>query len=810
MANNNAPGHFSRNGVSSNINAVGIDGATIGGASAGVAVSNLSDVCNFLQTPNINTALNLPAGACSYDHLIEMIRGLDLQDDGIRMNHKMKAIRSDFCALVHDENMLCECMDYINGKALGDGEMALKFAMLFSSHNFDQLAMKDIKIRSAMLKVLETNYLNADTYRVHDKERLYNSITLLGEYYNRVRLADQSPITILGESLLSLLIREVSALEPIDVRLAKLILSQITLNGDIIRVKHKNELTQLLYHIRRNLIEQPTLSATVKALLLMTLDLYYSNFTNLGAQLEQMYTKYLVQDVEDDGNNNINAGASPQAALPVYMPVMAQQSPQQLQLLQQQQHQPITPLQLQTQQSLTTLNNYSPQDQNCSAPNEAQASGVYENGGSENTANDSYESQPSTKKWSEQVCEDSLYESEFGNDFNSYEQDLKDGKDGADGGAENEVQGRLSNGRGKLSASGNSRYNDDDSLSRNARRSQKPRNSPRPLKHQAHDGYEGEGAHDEQQKQQREEQDQTKPLPRWRAPRFNRENEFQSGDKPQHNQQRRYSASFDDDHSVRSDGGSIRLYSINDRLRHSQEKMERSGSNFNSIANSNWDRQSQHADDRSERSYISNYERGNNYRRGNHHFNNRHNYDKPPRFQKPQQKDNNIHSNSWRQSRNNVMNNSYHDENSSYRSNGPESNSRSSSRARTLPRPSKSRHFDDADADDGANNASSYRRSQSPSMHRQNQQHQQRTRNFNARYSSQSSLASEASSTFDRRQRNRNFGRHAQQQQDRWEDTHSVHDQPDSNARNAKNDNSELVRNARQTVKYMNYLSSKK
>ncbi|XP_036332602.1 GATA zinc finger domain-containing protein 14-like, partial [Rhagoletis pomonella] len=278
---------------------------------------------------------------------------------------------------------------------------------------------------------------------------------------------------------------------------------------------------------------------------------------------------------------------------------------------------------------------------------------------------------------------------------------------------------------------------------------------------------------------------------------------------PQRNQQRRYSASFDDDHSVRSDGGSIRLYSINDRLRHSQEKMERSGSNFNSIANSNWDRQSQHADDRSERSYISNYERGNNYRRGNRHFNNRQNCDKPPRFQKQQQqqqqKDTNIHSNSWRQSRHNVMNNSYHDENSAYRSNGPESNSRSSSRARTLPRPGKSRHFDDAD--ESANNAPPYRRSQSPSTHRQNQQ---RTRNFNARYSIQSSLASEASGTFDRRQRNRNFGRQSQQRQDRWEDTHNVQAQPEDNSWDTKNENSELVRNARQTAKYMNYLSSKK
>ncbi|CAD7014786.1 unnamed protein product [Ceratitis capitata] len=671
-------------------------------------------------------------------------------------------------------------MDYINDKALADGEMALKFAMLFSSHNFDQLAMKDVKIRSAMLKVLEANYLNADTYRVHDKERLYNSITLLGEYYNRVRLADQSPITILGESLLSLLIREVSGLEPINVKLSKLILSQITLNGDIIRVRHKNELTQLLYHIRRNLIEQPTLSATVKALLLMTLDLYYSNFTNLGTQLEQMYTKYLVQDVEDEGNNNIN--------------ICGQSQSQALQLTSQQQFTLKKP-QEQLQMSKTTV-----------ASSEVTENTVYQNGENENVSDDLQEPQQSTKKWSEQVCEDSLYESEFSNDFTSHDHDWKNGSDGARG-VDAVMSCRINTEREKSNISGSSKHHNDESSNRNARRAQKPRNSPRPLKHQQQESSERDSTHDNHQFQNNDEQDETKPLPRWRAPRFNRENEQQINEGLPYNQHRRFSASFDDDQSVRSDGGSIRLYSINDRLRHSQEKLERSGCNFNSIANSNWDRQSQHGDDRSERSYISNYERGNNYRRGNRHFNNRNNYDKPPRFQKQQQKDSNIHSNSWRQSRNNLINNSYQDENS-FRSNGPDSNSRSSSRARTLPRPGKSRHFEDVDndANDGTLN---YRRSKSPATHRQQQQ-QQRSRNFNGRYSSQSSLASEASGAFNRRQRNQKLAQQSQERQDRWEDTHSVHGQQKDNLWDSKNENSELVRNARQTAKYMNYLSSKK
>jgi len=132
-----------------------------------------------------------------------------------------------------------------------------------------------------------------------------------------------------------------------------------------------------------------------------------------------------------------------------------------------------------------------------------------------------------------------------------------------------------------------------------------------------------------------EDRDESKPLPSWRKTRFNRNHDGDQTNGRSRDQQRRFSVSCDDDHhSVRSEGGgNLRLYSIHDRRKHSQERIERNmsgGGNYNSIVNSNWDQRDR--DDRSERSYISNYERGNNYKRGGR-FNNRNTYDKPPRFQ---------------------------------------------------------------------------------------------------------------------------------------------------------------------------------
>ncbi|XP_068143668.1 dentin sialophosphoprotein isoform X2 [Drosophila tropicalis] len=731
-------------------------GGGVGGGSG--RVQTLRDVCNMLM-PNQFT---IPTGGCAYDHIINLMRDLNLQDDGIIYNTKIKAIETDFCNIVQDETMLCESMEYMNEKALSDSDTALKFALLFSSRNFDALAMKETKVRSAMLKILETNFINADAYRVHDKNRLYNSIILLGEYYNRVRLADHAPITILADSLLNLLIREINDTSVvIGTRLARLVLSQITLNGELMRKTHKEQIDQLLFHVRRHLILQPALTAKVKAMLMMVLDLFYSHFRHIGNELEAMYTDYLVVEEgeeEDDGLNNNQNGGDLQSA------------------------------QIQEGENGNKVLNSSQE-------------------------HDSFDSQPtSTKKWSEQVCEDSFCETE-GNEPDDDQYDNENLKNSY--AASSSSQGPLdSNARG--------------------RRTYQPRNAPRPLKQQQLDQQSQANTSDQYPSMaSSEDRDESKPLPSWRKTRFNRGNN-DAGDQlngRSRNQQRRYSASFDDDqHSVRSEGGpNLRLYSIQDRRKHSQERYERNqvgglGANYNSIVNSNWDQRDR--DDRSERSYISNYERGNSYKRGGR-YNNRNTYDKPPRFQKQQQQQqqqqqhhhhgqaggHKIHSDTWRRS--NTAVNAYQDENCAYNSNGPDSNSRSSSRARTLPRPAKSQ------MDDGSRK-SNYRYSQSPSHAKAGGSAGSGAQHSFPRYSSQSSLASEASSTFDRRQqhhshqqpqRHRNFTRRSQpdihqpQNAGSWQ-----HESPQSQSQSqpSSKDESELVRNAQQTTKYMNYLSAQK
>ncbi|KAL5289706.1 hypothetical protein ACFFRR_009629 [Megaselia abdita] len=238
-----------------------------------------------------------------YDKLIKMMNNLDLQDDGILQNQKIKDICIDFCNIVKNEDMLNESMEYINEKALEENDTSLKFALLFSSRFFDSLAMNALKVRSKMMSLLEMNYQNAKQYLKEDKKRLYNSITLLGECFHRIRTSQNDPIHILGKSLLNLLIQTIKEDDYIDQTLARVILSQITLNGSNMKYHHKEEIDELLFHVRRNLIEQNNLTDTVKALLLMTLDLHNNNISNLSKNLVEMYTDYLKR--ADDSTENI-------------------------------------------------------------------------------------------------------------------------------------------------------------------------------------------------------------------------------------------------------------------------------------------------------------------------------------------------------------------------------------------------------------------------------------------------------------------------------------------------------------------------
>jgi hypothetical protein len=112
-------------------------------------------------------------------------------------------------------------------------------------------------IRNEMLQILQKNFqsetlkkiylnlkfncvplLDADKFKRDDMTKFYNSIRLLGEYYNKVRLGNGEPINILGTSMLNLLNEEIEK-ELKNVchfkkdQFSDVLLSQVRLSDDV-------------------------------------------------------------------------------------------------------------------------------------------------------------------------------------------------------------------------------------------------------------------------------------------------------------------------------------------------------------------------------------------------------------------------------------------------------------------------------------------------------------------------------------------------------------------------------------------------
>jgi hypothetical protein len=90
------------------------------------------------------------------------------------------------------------------------------------------------------------------------------------------------------------------------------------MNGVDAKTDHKKEIADLMFTIRKCLILVQNLPESTKAFLLMTLDLYYSNFNLIGDLLNNLYGKYLIDDDQNNGDKTCdkNEDKSPENGSP--------------------------------------------------------------------------------------------------------------------------------------------------------------------------------------------------------------------------------------------------------------------------------------------------------------------------------------------------------------------------------------------------------------------------------------------------------------------------------------------------------------
>uniref|UniRef100_A0A182N9G4 Uncharacterized protein n=1 Tax=Anopheles dirus TaxID=7168 RepID=A0A182N9G4_9DIPT len=239
-----------------------------------------------------------------FDEMRQEIGKIDVYAETIELTYHLRKFAELFRRRITSDQLINDLFVYLNEAALADDKFAIQLATVFASRQLGDVTINETKIRNAMIAMLQQNFLAIDRLKREDVRRFYNSVTLLGEYYNRKKVALGNRINILGQSLLLLLTSEVeleinrSCQQPsgtyrFDPEFAKLLLAQITLNGAVAREEHRKEANDLLYTIRKALIVIPGLCARAKSFLLMALDLYHGN---LGEELlDKLYGKYLIE-----------------------------------------------------------------------------------------------------------------------------------------------------------------------------------------------------------------------------------------------------------------------------------------------------------------------------------------------------------------------------------------------------------------------------------------------------------------------------------------------------------------------------------
>uniref|UniRef100_A0A182WBC7 Uncharacterized protein n=1 Tax=Anopheles minimus TaxID=112268 RepID=A0A182WBC7_9DIPT len=270
-----------------------------------------------------------------FEELREEIAKINPFGETIEQTYHMRKFAEMYRCRITNDQLLSDLLVYLNEEALCNSTFAIQFANVFASRQLADASLYEPKIRNGIIGMLQQNFLSIERLKQENMKRFFNSVTLLGQYYYRKRVAFGKRIQILGQSLFLLLTSELeqeineSCAHPstywFNPSIAKLVMAQLTLNGEDAKVELQKELNDLLYTMRKALIVIPNMCAQAKALLMMALDLHYMHLGE-GQLVNRLYGKYLTES--DEQPPEVSNGDRPKEnGIETAQPVAAPQQP---------------------------------------------------------------------------------------------------------------------------------------------------------------------------------------------------------------------------------------------------------------------------------------------------------------------------------------------------------------------------------------------------------------------------------------------------------------------------------------------------
>ncbi|CAG9864054.1 unnamed protein product [Phyllotreta striolata] len=237
---------------------------------------SLKDVTEFIDIEN--------------DELTKRIKELNINDDGIKFNQKIKFILEKWKQDCQTGEDVEKSFDVLYQECLNDEELASKIVILIASRSFITQEIHDQNLRLLFLKKLQSDFESCKILNETNPAGFRNYVKMLGEFYSKARLANGQPFSFMVTPLLVCLEMLLESAQLSDLQQFT---TQIYLNGSSIKAECSDKLNDLINNIRILIIVEKNLSREGRYWLLLALEIAGNKFGALPIEVFKFYQEQI-------------------------------------------------------------------------------------------------------------------------------------------------------------------------------------------------------------------------------------------------------------------------------------------------------------------------------------------------------------------------------------------------------------------------------------------------------------------------------------------------------------------------------------
>jgi hypothetical protein len=243
-----------------------------------------------LHKPTVNNTSPVPQINSPYKELIDRMKEINLNDDGIMFNKKMKYVQEYWLQECGNEEEVKVSFEHLYNGCLHDADLASKLVALVAARSFTTQEIHNCSLRHQFLTNLQRDFENSNQLQTTSPLMFRNCVHMIGEFYSKAKLANGEPFNFLAVPFLSCLELLLNSKSLPDL---VLFTNQLFLNGVALRSTAPDELSKLGIKIRMLLVIEPQLVKDAKLWLLLALDLFSVRFGVLPTEIYKYYEDQL-------------------------------------------------------------------------------------------------------------------------------------------------------------------------------------------------------------------------------------------------------------------------------------------------------------------------------------------------------------------------------------------------------------------------------------------------------------------------------------------------------------------------------------